>query len=404
MNVIILGAGAVGCYMAGRLASAGERVTLVGRPRTTEPLALSGLTVTDLQGFKAYVEADLSSPTLSIASDLKMVYASKASESNDANETTVVLLCVKGGATTAAAQEIADCCPAGTVIVSLQNGVDNVARISKVVPQMTALAGMVPYNVVMRSATHVHRATMGQIYIEKSEVTTDITTKLVAKFNAAGLKAAASDQMRSVQWGKLLLNVNNPINALSDLPLREQLLNRDFRYVSRHEKSGYRTQAACRREATHHADVAQAAELAVHPRCQENAAHGCQRQIIHVGRRAAWPHDGGGRFMRRSGAPGAAGRNASPLQRDDVPSDVHTHQRPPIHGAGTAQSVKNLSCRCQKRIRLSTQLPCINFGVWFVRLLGILLLQRVQILPSTNHHTSGIKQNIERGFSTSGYY
>lgn len=231
MNVIILGAGAVGCYMAGRLASAGERVTLVGRPRTTEPLALSGLTVTDLQGFKAYVEADLSSPTLSIASDLKMVYASKASESNDANETTVVLLCVKGGATTAAAQEIADCCPAGTVIVSLQNGVDNVARISKVVPQMTALAGMVPYNVVMRSATHVHRATMGQIYIEKSEATTDITTKLVAKFNAAGLKAAASDQMRSVQWGKLLLNVNNPINALSDLPLREQLLNRDFRYV-----------------------------------------------------------------------------------------------------------------------------------------------------------------------------
>ena len=37
--------------------------------------------------------------------------------------------------------------------------------------------------------------------------------------------------MRAVQWGKLLLNVNNPVNALSDLPLREQLFNRDFRYV-----------------------------------------------------------------------------------------------------------------------------------------------------------------------------
>jgi 2-dehydropantoate 2-reductase len=137
------------------------------------------------------------------------------------------LLCVKGGATTAAAQEIADCCPASTVIVSLQNGVDNVARIAKVAPLMTALAGMVPYNVVMKSPTHVHRATMGQIYIEQSEV----TAELVAKFNTAGLKANASNDMRSVQWGKLLLNVNNPINALSDLPLREQLLNRDFRYV-----------------------------------------------------------------------------------------------------------------------------------------------------------------------------
>jgi 2-dehydropantoate 2-reductase len=232
MNIIVIGAGAIGCYVGGRLAAAGEHVTLVGRPRTTEPLALSGLTVTDMQGFKAHVEADieagLTSPTLSIASNLKLIVASKATE------TTVVLLCVKGGATSAAAQEIADCCPAGTVVVSLQNGVDNVARIAKVAPQMTALAGMVPYNVVMKTSTHVHRATMGQIYIESSdssESAKELMAELVAKFNAAGLKAVASTEMRAVQWGKLLLNVNNPINALSDLPLREQLLNRDFRYV-----------------------------------------------------------------------------------------------------------------------------------------------------------------------------
>ena len=231
MNIIVLGAGAIGCYVGGRLAAAGEHVTLVGRPRTTEPLALSGLTVTDLQGFKAHVEADieadLTSTTLSIASNLKLAYSSKAIKSSNGDETTVVLLCVKGGATAAAAQEIAEFCPAGTVVVSLQNGVDNVARIAKVAPQMTALAGMVPYNVVMKTSTHVHRATMGQIYLEESPV----TTELVAKFNAAGLKAAASSEMRAVQWGKLLLNVNNPINALSDLPLREQLLNRDFRVV-----------------------------------------------------------------------------------------------------------------------------------------------------------------------------
>jgi 2-dehydropantoate 2-reductase len=226
MNIIVLGAGAIGCYVGGRLAAAGERVTLVGRPRTTEPLALGGLTVTDLQGYKAHVEADLSSQTLSIASSLQLAWANLAS-SDGANNATVVLLCVKGGATAAASQEIADCCPAGTVVVSLQNGVDNVARIQNAAPQMTALAGMVPYNVVMKTATHVHRATMGQIYIEQS----DVTAELVAKFNAAGLKSVLSADMRSVQWGKLLLNVNNPVNALSDLPLREQLLTRDFRYV-----------------------------------------------------------------------------------------------------------------------------------------------------------------------------
>jgi 2-dehydropantoate 2-reductase len=227
MNIIVVGAGAIGCYVAGRLAAAGERITLVGRPRTVEPIALSGLTVTDLQGFKAHVAADLSAKHLSIASTLKLAIQNLSPSPAASVQLTVVLLCVKGGATVAAAQEIVDCCPAGTSIVSLQNGVDNVARITSTAPQMQAFAGMVPYNVVMTTASHVHRTSMGKIYMHQSE----ITTELVAKFNAAGLLATTSNDMRAVLWGKLLLNVNNPVNALSDLPLREQLLNRDFRYV-----------------------------------------------------------------------------------------------------------------------------------------------------------------------------
>jgi 2-dehydropantoate 2-reductase len=242
MNIIVLGAGAIGCYVGGRLAAAGERVTLIGRSKTTEPLALGGLTVTDLDGFKAHVAADLTSQNLSVASSLKLALTNrlakksetKSTHNDSANENTIVLLCVKGGATISAAQEIAEYCPAGTSVVSLQNGVDNVARIKSAAPQMQAFAGMVPYNVVMKTATHVHRTTMGQIYLEQSNTSTNtssITQQLATLFNAAGLNTVLSTDMRTVQWSKLLLNVNNPVNALSDLPLREQLLNRDFRYV-----------------------------------------------------------------------------------------------------------------------------------------------------------------------------
>ncbi len=35
--------------------------------------------------------------------------------------------------------------------------------------------------------------------------------------------------MRALQWGKLLLNLNNPVNALSGLALRAQLLQRGYR-------------------------------------------------------------------------------------------------------------------------------------------------------------------------------
>lgn len=221
MNFIILGAGAVGCYVGGRLAAAGQRVTLVGRPRTIEPLALDGLTVTDLDGFKAHLPA----PQLTLATSLAAAWPG----ANGANgeEPTVILLCVKGGATVSAAQEIADCCPAGTSVISLQNGVDNVARIASAAPQMQALAGMVPYNVVMQSATHVHRATTGRLHIARSAITEQLVPLLVA----AGLATELVDDMRAVQWGKLLLNLNNPINALSDLPLRAQLLDRDFRRI-----------------------------------------------------------------------------------------------------------------------------------------------------------------------------
>ena len=38
-----------------------------------------------------------------------------------------------------------------------------------------------------------------------------------------------TDNIDGVQWGKLLLNLNNALNALADLPLRRQLAQRPWR-------------------------------------------------------------------------------------------------------------------------------------------------------------------------------
>ena len=48
-------------------------------------------------------------------------------------------------------------------------------------------------------------------------------------FERAGVPLQLHADMRSVQWGKLLINLNNPVNALSGLPLKAQLLERDYR-------------------------------------------------------------------------------------------------------------------------------------------------------------------------------
>ena len=119
----------------------------------------------------------------------------------------------------AAALQIAAFCPHGTTVISLQNGVDNVARITAIAPRMRALAGMVPYNVVMPAPGHVHRATSGNLHIGSSALTHEMALLL----NACGLTTRLAKDMRPLQWGKLLINLNNPVNALSDLPLRAQL-------------------------------------------------------------------------------------------------------------------------------------------------------------------------------------
>ena len=46
-----------------------------------------------------------------------------------------------------------------------------------------------------------------------------------------GLTMRPTDNIDGVQWGKLLLNLNNALNALSGLPLRRQLSSRPWRQL-----------------------------------------------------------------------------------------------------------------------------------------------------------------------------
>jgi 2-dehydropantoate 2-reductase len=49
------------------------------------------------------------------------------------------------------------------------------------------------------------------------------------KLSAPDVKMGATDNITGVQWGKLLFNLNNALNALANLPLRAQLAQRPWR-------------------------------------------------------------------------------------------------------------------------------------------------------------------------------
>ena len=121
--------------------------------------------------------------------------------------------------------QLARVLPAGTPLPSLQNGLDNAARAQAVAPQLRVVPGMVPFNVAELAPGHLHRGTQGVLAAQHDVA----STPWLPLFARAGLPLALHADLAPVQWGKLLLNLNNPVNALSRLPLRAELMQRDWR-------------------------------------------------------------------------------------------------------------------------------------------------------------------------------
>ena len=108
-------------------------------------------------------------------------------------------------------------------MVSLQNGVGNAAVLRHRLPGRRVLGGMVPFNVIALGQGRFHRATSGDIVIGQDEALP------AEKLSVPGLKIRPTENIDGVQWGKLVLNLNNALNALADLPLRRQLSSRPWR-------------------------------------------------------------------------------------------------------------------------------------------------------------------------------
>ncbi|HEX6721477.1 MAG TPA: 2-dehydropantoate 2-reductase [Burkholderiaceae bacterium] len=209
-RVLVMGAGAVGCWIGGCLQAAGASVTFVGRPRVLDALRAHGLKLTDLEGGVRQLPA--------AALDLRASAAGVATPS-------LVLLCVKSGATSSAAAELARTMAPGTPVVSMQNGVSNAATAQAAAPALAVRAGMVPFNIAELSPGHYHRGTSGVLAAQDHA----LLRQWQPRFAQGGVPLQLHANLAPLQWGKLLLNLNNAVNALSGLPLRAQLLEREYR-------------------------------------------------------------------------------------------------------------------------------------------------------------------------------
>lgn len=218
-RVAVMGAGSIGCHLGGWLAAAAD-VTLVGRPSLVGAIERDGLTVTDLRGRTRTVRPD------------GLTLSTEASSVVDAD---YVLLTTKTLGTVAAVHQIAPYLQPDSVVVSFQNGLRNATAIDEALASAfpsrasrpLVLSGMVPFNVVRSEGTHWSQTTSGHIKV-KDHPRVD---PLVRAAQGAGLRVDVEHDMRAVLFGKLLLNLNNAVNALTGLPLSVELRDRDCRVV-----------------------------------------------------------------------------------------------------------------------------------------------------------------------------
>ena len=208
-TILVMGAGAIGCYLGGCLQAAGAAVDYVGRPRVLDALRTHGLMLSDLDGRSNALPPD----RLALHATVPV------------RAPALVLLAVKSGATADAAAQLAAALPAGTPVLSMQNGLNNAEVGRAAAPTLRWLAGMVPWNVAEIEPGRYHRGTTGELAAQDAAA----TRAYAPIFARAGLALQLHADLRPVQWGKLLLNLNNPVNALSGRPLRAELMERGYR-------------------------------------------------------------------------------------------------------------------------------------------------------------------------------
>lgn len=193
-------------------------MTLLGRHDLMHAIALNGLRISDRDGRDRTMPAGRILATTDPATAL--------------GRANLVLVTVKSADTPAMARLIAQHMPRGDgeTVISLQNGVGNSDAIAQALGSSARIvAGMVPFNIVQSRDTgdvpHMHRATSGRVHIAAG------TPKLARLLDVAGAPVIAHPDMTAVAWGKLVLNLNNGLNALSGLPLRQELADRRWRLI-----------------------------------------------------------------------------------------------------------------------------------------------------------------------------
>lgn len=215
MNIAILGAGSIGCYLAGGLLLAKQSLTIVARDALVTRCQEHGLSISDLNGNNHKIDKPI--PVVS--------------SSADCQPADVILITMKCHSLPGSLDDILALCHDNSVIVCLQNGFGAEQCVIDAFPKHTVLCGIVGFNVIPLENNQYQRSTDSEVVIEQASKPQqqDWIDNVVQAFVKGSIPARTSDDINAVRWGKLLLNINNSIFALAGIAVPTGLQDREFR-------------------------------------------------------------------------------------------------------------------------------------------------------------------------------
>ncbi len=213
MKIGIMGTGAVGGYFGGLLARAGLDVHFVARGKHLQAILEDGLQVASDQGsFRAMIHA--------------------TSEPFEIGPVDLLLFCVKSYDTLDAARAIAPMVEDDTVILSLQNGIDNVEKLNQRYGAERVMGGTTFIESSIASPGVItHTGKPGRIVFgEMSGEKTERAEAILDLFLRGSIDAELSRNIPKVLWSKLMFICGvHGVSTLSRSPLGLVLSNPETR-------------------------------------------------------------------------------------------------------------------------------------------------------------------------------
>ena len=218
MRTAVMGTGGTGGYFGGLLARAGEEVTFIARGTHLEAIRKNGLAI------KSVLAGDFNIP------------AKATDNPDDIGPVDCVLFCVKAYDNAAAADQIRPLIGPQTVVISVQNGIDNEEQIGEVIgPEH--IVGCVSYvsSTIDSPGVIAQMAGPGKIVIGEMEGgTSHRTEKLQSTLQNSGITAELHSDIQVALWQKFLAICGvNGITALTRLPMGEILACEETRNLMR---------------------------------------------------------------------------------------------------------------------------------------------------------------------------